>query len=275
MSSQNWQTKLPQIKGILFDIDGTLVTSYKKVSQRTQEVLQILVDQGYELGVATGRCYGAIANYILPFFPKNSLHIVDDGASVVTADGRYLYQQIVPSAVVKQVIKIAQAYKGVKVAFSQNHHRYYDDRFFDEIRNKDKWHKNMGKIDELQDWSTPSLVIYQVGKKLAQVLDSLQFDQINLTFFETDFGLTYTVRVAGTNKAQAAKIWGEQLGIKPEEILIFGDSKNDLEAMKQLGLAVAMGNGVLEVKRLADVVIKSNDHHGIARFVDDHLSGKI
>jgi len=26
---------------------------------------------------------------------------------------------------------------------------------------------------------------------------------------------------------------------------------------------------------LADVVIKSNDHHGIARFVDDHLSGKI
>ncbi len=83
------------------------------------------------------------------------------------------------------------------------------------------------------------------------------------------------MRVAGTNKAQAAKIWGEQLGIKPEEILIFGDSKNDLEAMKQLGLAVAMGNGVLEVKRLADVVIKSNDHHGIARFVDDHLSGKI
>jgi len=56
--------------------------------------------------------------------------------------------------------------------------------FLIEIRNKDKWHKNMGKIDELQDWSTPSLVIYQVGKKLAQVLDSLQFDQINLTFLK-------------------------------------------------------------------------------------------
>ena len=48
-------------------------------------------------------------------------------------------------------------------------------------------------------------------------------------------------------------------GIRPEEIIAFGDGENDIEMMEYSGIGVAMGNGEDRVKKCADYVTDDID----------------
>lgn len=53
------------------------------------------------------------------------------------------------------------------------------------------------------------------------------------------------------------------VGIKPEEVMAFGDHYNDIEMIQKVGIGVAMGNGLSEVKAQADFVTATNEQDGI------------
>ena len=54
-------------------------------------------------------------------------------------------------------------------------------------------------------------------------------------------------------------------GWKPEEIIAFGDSENDLEMLRFAGIGVALGNAEPEVKAAADYVTDDIDCDGVAK----------
>ncbi len=45
--------------------------------------------------------------------------------------------------------------------------------------------------------------------------------------------------------------------------MVFGDHYNDIEMIKKVGIGVAMGNGLDEVKEQADYVTATNENDGI------------
>ena len=53
-----------------------------------------------------------------------------------------------------------------------------------------------------------------------------------------------------------------------DEVIFFGDSTNDLPLISKVGLGVAMGNALEEVKDQAKEITLSNDKNGIARFLE-------
>ena len=54
-------------------------------------------------------------------------------------------------------------------------------------------------------------------------------------------------------------------GIKPEEIIAFGDDNNDIEMIVNAGLGVAMKNGSSLIKEVADNISeKDNEDSGVA-----------
>ena len=72
----------------------------------------------------------------------------------------------------------------------------------------------------------------------------------------------------GVNKARGLEMLCRHLGCTLEECVAVGDAANDVEALEAAGLAVAMGNATPDVRALADVVVADNDHDGIAEVVD-------
>ena len=54
-----------------------------------------------------------------------------------------------------------------------------------------------------------------------------------------------------------------QLNIDIESAMAFGDGINDLEMLPAVGLGVAMGNGVEELKAVADFITKPIEEDGI------------
>ncbi len=65
-------------------------------------------------------------------------------------------------------------------------------------------------------------------------------------------------------KGSALLCLAEKMGVKPEEIMAFGDSENDISMLEVAGLSVCMGNGADEVKRICSTVTKTNNEAGVA-----------
>ncbi len=47
----------------------------------------------------------------------------------------------------------------------------------------------------------------------------------------------------------------------------FGDSENDREMLKYVGLGVAMGNAPAEIKAIAKTITDTNDQDGVAKLL--------
>ena len=75
----------------------------------------------------------------------------------------------------------------------------------------------------------------------------------------------------GVTKAGAIKILAEKFGVDNSEILAIGDSDNDLQMLKSVGLGVAMGNAVPAVLAACKIVTDTCENDGLAKAVYDYV----
>lgn len=71
-----------------------------------------------------------------------------------------------------------------------------------------------------------------------------------------------------TNKFKALEKLCSSLNINLNQVIYFGDSTNDLPIINKVGLGIAMGNAIQEVKEQAKDITLSNDEDGIASFLE-------
>lgn len=81
------------------------------------------------------------------------------------------------------------------------------------------------------------------------------------------YDLEFTPR--GVTKGLGLSKLEERLGITPQEVVVFGDSGNDLESMLRAGYAVAMENGSDDVKEIADCIAPPVTEDGIATAIHE------
>lgn len=67
------------------------------------------------------------------------------------------------------------------------------------------------------------------------------------------------------SKGNALKEYAIKTGIKPEEIIAFGDGENDISMLEFAGMGIAMENGEEELKKHADYITDTNDNFGVAK----------
>jgi len=60
----------------------------------------------------------------------------------------------------------------------------------------------------------------------------------------------------------------DMLNIKKEELIVFGDSGNDISMLTNTGYSCCVANGWDEAKKASDLVVESNDDDGVARTVE-------
>lgn len=77
--------------------------------------------------------------------------------------------------------------------------------------------------------------------------------------------------VSCADKGTGVNYVANLLGISNEEIIACGDEKVDLPMFKEVGLSVAMGNAVEEVKNAVDIVTLTNDEDGVAEIIKRYI----
>lgn len=262
------------IKMLTIDLDGTLLTSKKTVSPHTLAVLQSVREKGIIVAIATGRMYQGAKKY------GDMLHLGDSplllfaGGLIETLQTKkILYQQPISLADTRAVLALAR-----KNGWQMQ--TYIDDVLG--VEKFDFWAADYERFTGCravaygEDFYTPrgpSNKLLSRGEHAAL----LQRKKIIEQAFPGKFLLVFSnptfleIMPKSVNKGLGIQRLGALYGIKPENIMAFGDSENDLDMLEAAGFSVAMENAAAVVKEKADVVTKSNDADGVAAAIEKYV----
>ncbi|TRY17084.1 HAD family phosphatase [Tessaracoccus rhinocerotis] len=127
-------------------------------------------------------------------------------------------------------------------------------------------------LDDVLAAPSLKLVIRHATLSAGEVLEVL--DELDGGAFEaTTSGAPFVeVMAAGVNKAWGLARLCEHLGVTADEVLAFGDARNDVEMLRWAGRGLAMADADVVVKEAADGVAPANSDDGVAQVIEDLLA---
>lgn len=264
------------VKLIALDLDGTLLTSDKRLSPENEAALRRAAEAGVEIVPATGRFYSAIPDCVRKL-PYLRYAITINGAQVWDVRGeRALYAAEIPWPRAVELMEyldrlpvIYDCYMDNWGWMSQSHQARAAD-----------FAPHRHSLEMLQKLRTPvpELKAFLAERRhdVQKVMMFFQDPELRLRSLEDlarrfpDLAVTSSIprnlelnsRLA--QKGLALEALARRLGITMAETMAFGDDLNDLSMLRAAGVGVAMGNASAEVKAAADYVTASCDENGVA-----------
>lgn len=247
------------IKGAFFDVDGTLLSHRtKKVPESTVSALEALKKKGIRCIVATGRQIGEMDRLPMGTVTFDG-YITMNGQLTMDENRKELYGMPLEGEVKDFALKLFRE-KEIPVILVEKDRLYVN--------------RNCPKVTAVQA-SISSKVPPEgeyTGAELYQVC--VYITQEETQVLEPVSGKCVMTRwhpggvdiiAKGGGKRTAVERYCRLQGWKPEEIIAFGDSENDLEMLRYAGIGVALGNAEPEVKEAADHVTDDIDDDGVAK----------
>ncbi|HJF94471.1 MAG TPA: Cof-type HAD-IIB family hydrolase [Lachnoclostridium phocaeense] len=272
-----------RIRMIGLDMDGTLLTTEKELTEHTREVLREAIDRGVVVLPATGRPLAGIPEEVLKF-PGVRYAVASNGARIVDLkESRVLYEDLVPYETGRRVLEICSRYDSMLEI-------YYDGVGYAEeekLKHLDEYVPRLPMARYIASSRRPVADVRAMHEERKAPTDKVQAlfrttEECKKAWKEVekeipDIEITgalsnnIEVNAKGVNKGRGLMILGELLGIHREEIMAVGDGSNDIAMLREAGLGVAMENATEAVKAAADVVTLSNDQEGAAAAIEKYV----
>ncbi|SFL37077.1 hypothetical protein SAMN04487943_101215 [Gracilibacillus orientalis] len=263
---------------IALDLDGTLLTDQKKISPFTKSVVQQVIEEGHIVVIATGRPHRASIMYY---------HELGLQTPMVNFNGAFIHHPTdhkwdvlhtpLPNRTAKKIIQTCYDFQ-VDNIFAEIRDKMYLDQFdqriidmFSEPNQQDLI--TIGSLKNHLKEDPTSLLIHPKDEhldELRQYLDDKHASIIEHRKWGVPWNIIEIVR-KGINKAVGLKKIAHYFHIPNNNIIAFGDEDNDLEMIDYAGVGVAMGNGIHELKQIANYQAKTNEEDGIGNFLIDYL----
>lgn len=264
-------------KLIALDMDGTLLTSEKKISENTKKALKEAEAKGVKVVLASGRPLSGITRYLeeLDLFKGDDYVLSFNGGIVINSKT----EEVVTSSLLKG--SDLKAIYNISKELDINIHAFsvkeglitpkmsqYTQHECD-INGIEATIKDFNEIEDDED--IVKVMMIDPQEKLDKAIEKLPKDLYDKysVFKSAPFFLEFTNK--DVDKGKGLKKLGDYLGIKQKEIIACGDAGNDLSMVKFAGLGVAMENATDDVKQAADYITLSNDKDGIAHVVNKFI----
>ncbi len=264
---------------IVLDLDGTLLTSNQQISTYTKETLFKAKEAGHQVMIATGRPFRASQLYY------KELHLT---TPIVNFNGAFIHHPLVPEwnhvhtpinmDVVNDVVHSVHKYEyeNLIAEIKDDVYLHNDDRSLMKILGSGDPLIVAGNLMETLPDNPTSLLIQAAEENVSLIrahLHDVHAELIEHRRWGAPFSVVEIVR-KGLNKAVGIDYIAKQMGIPKDRIIAFGDEDNDLEMIDYAGIGVAMGNGINDLKSIANEITLGNNDDGIGHFLADRLKLK-
>lgn len=261
--------KISYFRMVAFDMDGTLLDPHHQLLERTIAAVKMIARKGIIVLLATARMASAVKNH-LEKLGTPGLIVAHNGALVKDVKtGEIYHHQTIPKDVVAALLNLLSGQETI-IHFNCDDHIYlttpnpYSDRYSQELQVALQY---ISSLEQLEETPTSILVIDTkdvLEQLLTQVSAQLQgkVDCILVPWQGNIWRMQFLP--PNTSKGKGVLQVAKHLGIEPEAIISFGDNYNDIEMIQNVGLGIAMGNAVPELKQVADFVTLSNREDGVA-----------
>ncbi len=266
------------IKLIGIDVDGTLLDSHGRLPDENVSAIQDAVSTGVHIALVTGRSY-PWARTVAAALPDSITLIVSNGAMERAQDGTTLARHLLPRDHARLILEETRQDRGsAALIFDRETPGQIVSETMDwgHPERRGYFERNRGfiaHVDALEDALTedPVQVMFNGGvdqmRPIAAALRRSGLFAVSVTEYRArDFTLV-DVTADQATKGQALMRRARALGVQRHEVMAVGDNLNDIEMLEAVGIPVAMGNAVPDLKVRGWPITGHHDEAGLAQAI--------
>jgi Cof subfamily protein (haloacid dehalogenase superfamily) len=258
------------IKLLLADVDGTLVTPDKVLTDRAIDAVRRLGEAGILFTVTSGRPPRGMSMLIEPLNLTTPIAAFNGGI-LVNPDMSVIEQRVIPDDLIKPVTELNTSF-GLDTWVYRGADWYIQDPKGPHVARETATVRfDPTVVDSYDDLTSDIAKLVGVSDDLDAVARAAQaahdkFGDHVAAARSQPYYLDVTHPDA--NKGAVAKYLSRAYSIPTENIATIGDMPNDVLMFAHSGLSIAMGNASLEVQHAARRVTTSNADEGFANAVE-------
>lgn len=266
---------------VVFDLDGTLLTSEKVITEHAKKEIVRLQERGHLVTLATGRTILSAQQYIDELYLETPIILYDGSIIYDPMSKQVIQESYIPTDQYIELLTVFDTMSSTPFVYTVDNYNKLNLYYTNETSNVTEYLKTLNEssigceiisvesLYELQDTNIAQLFLAETSKN-ATLIEELknQFHELTIANFENNLmrKLHYLeIYNRLSNKGHALTYLKEEVLV--DKIVCFGDNSNDYEMFTVATTAVAMGNSITEIKENADYVTLSNDEDGVAYFL--------
>lgn len=263
------------IKLIASDMDGTLLTTDKRLPADFAQVVRALYRKGVSFCIASGRQYASLRRDLEALVPE-LIFIAENGALIMEQD-RQLFIDPLDACDLPRIVRAAEGLEQVYPVICRSDAALVDksasEAFVDELR---MYYEQTFVVENLAEKCADfhdvcKVAFYDAGDAATHELPVLQRrlgDRHSVILSGANW---VDVMKPGVNKGRAMQMLQSLKGLTPDECMAFGDYLNDLELLESVTESYAMENALDELKTIARHIAPHNDDDGVMRVVKERF----
>lgn len=274
---------LKKLKLIVFDLDGTLLSDFNEIGEKSKELIKELKKLGVKFTIASGRLHSAIVQHAETLNLQTPLITLDGSLIRSHPEGVIIYESFVPVKYVRRAIELADKYL-LNIALCHDEAIYYTEHNSVIPQLMDKFGAKYVEVESYTGHLERTLEIVITGDykdSLKLVKEKFSFPyafKLSTSYYKShsNDGVYYLeIRKGGTSKGKGLQRLAKALKINIKQTAVTGDWYNDRSLFETNALKIAVANAVPEIRRMADFVTeRSNNEDGVAEFLEKVYESK-
>lgn len=259
---------------VALDLDGTLLSSDKRLSRKAVEAVHMVRERGVKVVIATARPPRTVKE-IYDHLKLNNHQINYNGALIQhPLHEKFLRHQPISPDLAYAICTVARKTDNKCIIALEILDKWYTDKHDPTLETE------TGKMFE-PDYVGPLLeplrqpvtkLMVMAPKNRMKIIRKTLHDRYAsaATFIMAEDHLTQIAHFEA-DKGRALRFLCEKYKVESKHVLALGDGPNDVGMLKFAGLGIAMGNGFPEAKAAADIIGPSNDEEGVAKALFEYV----
>ena len=256
-------------KMLVLDMDDTLLTDDHTISNENKEMLSKAQELGVYVILASGRPTPAMTAYAEELQLHNSYMISYNGAVITDLkEDKILFEQTLTQQQIHDLYDYSLKSKTHIITYLDGKIVSETDSEYIEIEKNItglEHNKVLSFKDEVKS-AAVKCILLEEPSYLKQVEEDLKIAMPHLSI---SMSKPFFLEVAqnGIDKGASIKFLAEKLNILQSEIIAVGNAGNDLTMIQYAGLGVWVDNVDPKLRDKGDVIVASNNNHGVAEVV--------
>ncbi len=260
------------------DLDGTLLQSNAKTSEYTNKTLNALIEKGMLFSYATARSYLTACKVTaglrtdIPLVVYNGAALVDggDGSPMLKNFFGAEIGEVLEDLFANGIYPIVYAFLDGKEKFSYIPARCTAGMaaFLDSRKGDIRTHP-VADEESLLQGEIFYLTCIDEKEKLEPLCEKYR-EKYHCVFQTELYTREQWLEIMPQEASKSHAILQLKKQLSCDRLVVFGDGENDMDMFEIADEAYAVENAVARLKEKATAVIGSNDHDGVARWLEEH-----
>ena len=266
-----------EVKAVMCDLDGTLLTSGGTVSPVTREAIRKAREKGILFGLSTGRDVHSVKTLLKEWGIDGLVDaIVGTGGAEICDISMNVEKASFPldGALILEMMKhfgdmdvnFAVPYEGILYAPKEDGH-------IQRLSKADKVPYQVVDFQEFLKEPKPKVMIVCRPEDMEAVVERSQTfsdERYKAAALKTA-SILFEYMDPRISKTHGLKQIMELHGLTMSQLCTFGDADNDYDMTLNAGVGVVMANGSEKTKSAADYLTDDNDHDGVGNFINKYI----